>query len=354
MFMGLTNKIKIQKFYVNIRIIINYFVLDTMALFDTGANSNCILEGLVPTKFFEKTSEKLSIANGSKLKNNYKLSSAIIENQGLRINTNFLLIKNLKNEVIIGTPFIRAFFPLQISKEGITKTHLGRKIIFNFSTKPISKNINLINNKINQINFLKKEVSFNNIQIQLEKPQIKGKNPILFSIYWINHLFWSATCILEQKKTYCRSLVWETLQGKKISTKARPIQMNEELLQYCQKEIKDLLDKGLIRKNKSPWSCAAFYVNKQAELERDTPRLVINYKPQNQTLQWIRYPIPNNKDLLNRLNSTKIFSKFDMKFGFWKIQIQESDRYKTAFNVPFGQYEWNVMSFGMKNAPSKF
>ena len=51
-----------------------------MALFDTGANSNCILEGLVPTKFFEKTSEKLSIANGSKLKNNYKLSSAIIEN----------------------------------------------------------------------------------------------------------------------------------------------------------------------------------------------------------------------------------------------------------------------------------
>jgi len=34
---------------------------------------------------------------------------------------------------------------------------------------------------------------------------------------------------------------------KQISTKAKPIQMNEELLQYCQKEIKDLLDKGLIR-----------------------------------------------------------------------------------------------------------
>ncbi|RZB70799.1 hypothetical protein D0Y65_035662 [Glycine soja] len=64
--------------------------------------------------------------------------------------------------------------------------------------------------------------------------------------------------------------------------------MNEELLQYCQKEIKDLLDKGLIRKSKSPWSCAAFYVNKQSEIERGTPRLVINYKPLNQALQWIR------------------------------------------------------------------
>jgi len=43
-----------------------------------------------------------------------------------------------------------------------------------------------------------------------------------------------------------------------------------------------------------------------------------------------------------------------MKSGFWQIHIQESDRYKNAFTVPFGQYEWNVMSFDLKNAPSKF
>ena len=88
MFMGLINKIKIQKFYINIRIIINDFLLDAMTLFDTGANSNCFLEGLIPTKLFEKTSEKLSTASGSKLKINYNLSSATIENQGLRIETN--------------------------------------------------------------------------------------------------------------------------------------------------------------------------------------------------------------------------------------------------------------------------
>jgi len=71
-------------------------------------------------KFFEKTSKKLSTKSESKLKINYKLSRAIIENQGLRIETNFLLVKNLKNEVILGTSFIISLFPLQISKGGIT------------------------------------------------------------------------------------------------------------------------------------------------------------------------------------------------------------------------------------------
>ena len=39
---------------------------------------------------------------------------------------------------------------------------------------------------------------------------------------------------------------------------------------------------------------------------------------------------------------------------FWQIQIKEEDEYKTAFTVPFRHYEWNVMPFGLKNAPPEF
>ena len=103
---------------------------------------------------------------------------------------------------------------------------------------------------------------------------------------------------------------------KNIPTKARPIQMNKELLSYHENQIHDLLDNKLIRKSKSPWSCSTFYVKKQAEIKRGTPRLVINYKPLNDALRWIRYHIPNKKDLLQRLVKSKVFSKFDMKSGF--------------------------------------
>ena len=110
---------------------------------------------------------------------------------------------------------------------------------------------------------------------------------------------------------------------KNVPTKTRLIQMNKELLSYYENEIHDLFDKKLIKKSKSPWSCSTFYVQKQAELERGTPRLVINYKSLNGALRWIRYPIPNKKDLIQRLVKSKVFSKFDMKLGFWQIHIAE-------------------------------
>ena len=102
----------------------------------------------------------------------------------------------------------------------------------------------------------------------------------------------------------------------KTPTKARPIQMNEKLLEYCKQEIDTLINKKLIRPSKSPWSCAVFYVQNAAKIERGAPRFVINYKLLNKVLQWIRYLIPNKQDLPKRLHSSLIYSKFDMKSGF--------------------------------------
>ena len=127
-----------------------------------------------------------------------------------------------------------------------------------------------------------------------------------------------------------------------------------KLLNFLKKKFKIYLRKSLLGIVSPPRSCDAFYVQKNVEIERGTPPLVINYKPLNKVLEWIRYPIPNKNDLVQRLSVAVIFSKFDMKSGFWQVQISETDKYKTAFTTPFGHYEWNVMLFGLKNALSEF
>jgi len=90
-------------------------------------------------------------------------------------------------------------------------------------------------------------------------------------------------------------------QEKVIPTKDRPIQMNEELIQICKKEIKDHFLKGFIRKSKSHWSCSAFFVKKQTNIERGVPHLVINYKPLNQAFSRIRYLMTSRRYVIFRV-----------------------------------------------------
>jgi hypothetical protein len=58
--------------------------------------------------------------------------------------------------------------------------------------------------------------------------------------------------------------------------------------------------------------------------------------------------------LFSKLANANVFSKFDIKSGFWQLGISPGDRYKTTFVVPQGQYQWTVMPFGLTNAPSEF
>jgi len=81
---------------------------------------------------------------------------------------------------------------------------------------------------------------------------------------------------------------------------------------------------------------------------------VINFKPLNSVLADDTYPIPHKGDLIRRIARANIFSKFDLKARLWQVAIVEKDKFKTAFSIPAGHYEWNVMPFGLKNAPSKF
>ena len=82
--------------------------------------------------------------------------------------------------------------------------------------------------------------------------------------------------------------------------------------------------------------------------------MVINYKPLNAITKGFNYPLPRQETIMQKIQYSKIFRKFDMKSGYYQIQIKEKYRHKTAFTCPAGFFQWKVVPFGLKNAPALF
>ena len=109
--LSLINRVIFQKWHTEITLIINKeFSLTKIALIDSGADMNCIQEGLIPLNYCEKSSEKLTQANGEKLIINYKIPSVHICNDGICFETVFVLIKDFSSKIILGNPFMTLLY----------------------------------------------------------------------------------------------------------------------------------------------------------------------------------------------------------------------------------------------------
>ena len=82
--------------------------------------------------------------------------------------------------------------------------------------------------------------------------------------------------------------------------------------------------------------------------------MCVDYRALNKQTRRDSYPIPRIDDLLDRLTHATIFSKIDLSQGYHQVAIKAKDKHKTAFISRFGLFEWNVLPFGLCNAPSTF
>ena len=129
--LSLIDRAIFQKWHTEVTLVIKKeFSLTEVALIDSGVDTNCIQEWLIPLKYYEKSSERLTQANGEKLIINYKLPNVHICNDGICFETVFVLIKNLSSKFILGNPFMALLYPFLTIDEGIKTNVLGKDIFF--------------------------------------------------------------------------------------------------------------------------------------------------------------------------------------------------------------------------------
>jgi hypothetical protein len=146
LFINLIDRVIFQKWYTEVQIVVNkeyYFTI--VALLDSGADSNCIQEELIPAKYYERTTEGLSQASGTSLNIDFGLPNAHVHRDGIFIQTTFVLVKNITNKVILGNPFITLLYPIrEISEKGLTTQILDQDVTFPFVMPPMTQDINLL------------------------------------------------------------------------------------------------------------------------------------------------------------------------------------------------------------------
>ena len=120
--------------------------------------------------------------------------------------------------------------------------------------------------------------------------------------------------------------------------------------QVADKEIKRMLDMGVIEPSMSPWSSPIVLAAKKG----GDVRFCIDFRKVNAVTKKDSFPLPRIDDSLHRLEGSSWFSTMDLASGYWQVAMDEDDAEKTAFIVENGLYQFKVLPFGLCNAGATF
>jgi hypothetical protein len=89
--------------------------------------------------------------------------------------------------------------------------------------------------------------------------------------------------------------------------------------------------------------------------QKDSPiRFCIDYRDRNSITIFETRPMPRIDEVLNMVCKARYISKLDIAKGYWQVPLDKDARGKSAFVTPFGQYQFNIMPFGMVNSSASF
>ena len=117
-----------------------------------------------------------------------------------------------------------------------------------------------------------------------------------------------------------------------------------------QQEVDKMMKNKLIEPSRSPWSSPIVLIKKKD----GSIRFCVDYRRLNLISKKDVYPLPRIDDSLAVLSGSMWYSTLDLTAGYHQVPLGENSKDKSAFITESGLYQWNVMAFGLTNAPATF
>ena len=136
-----------------------------------------------------------------------------------------------------------------------------------------------------------------------------------------------------------------------VEPPVRPvIRLSIAELDELRKQLDELLAKGFIKPSTSPYGAPVLFVKKKD----GGLRMCVDYRGLNRITRKNRHPLPRIDELIDRFRGARYFTKLDLLSGYHQQRIFEPHTHKTAFRCRYGHFEFNVVPFGLTNAPASF
>ena len=122
-----------------------------------------------------------------------------------------------------------------------------------------------------------------------------------------------------------------------------PYKMGPKELAELKEQVDDLVRKGFVRESISPWGAPVIFVDKRDGCRR----MCGDYRNLNNVTIKNKYPLPRIQDLFDQVQGARVFSKIDLRSGYYQIKIKPEDIPKTIFVSRYGHHEYLVEPFGL-------
>ena len=138
--------------------------------------------------------------------------------------------------------------------------------------------------------------------------------------------------------------------GSAQSIKQHAYRVNPTKRAVLRQEVAYLLKHGLAEPTFSAWSSPCLLVSKPD----GTYRFCTDYRKLNSVTKPDCFPLPRVDDCVDRVGAATFVSKFDLLKGYWQVPLTQRAKELSAFVTPDNFLQYNVMPFGVRNAPATF